>query len=131
MTRAHARVMVFISLIVLACLLQGCGESREILRVGSSESGALTARALAVSPAGGATVGFKYRVEVVRVRDNQVRVVFSSYRVEPMGLEWSGDSSLTIRVDPAEHAEYAWSERVSSGREVNVRVEAVQSDAQQ
>lgn len=80
----------------------GCSEARRTLRESRSPSGALVARAVEISP--GATVGFKYQVEIGESGPHaRWTAVFRSYRVEPFALHWRGEDSLEISVTRTEY----------------------------
>lgn len=81
--------------------------------------GVASARIVELSPAGGATVGFGYAVEVgVRSGNSQTTShwakVFDSYRVEPLEVVWGGGDTLFIQVDGTEYREYSWSVRLKN-----------------
>lgn len=104
---------------MLMSVLAGCGDARRVVREVPRTLGVASARIVELSPAGGATVGFGYAVEVgVRLRNTQAvshwAKVFDSYRVEPLDVVWGEGDTLFIKVDAAEYNEYSWSVRLKS-----------------
>ena len=96
------------SLVLLAVVLTGCGQIREVMLSTRSPDGSHTAYAVRVN-SGGATTGFEYEVVVVPSEttfdvDSHRGWVWRSYRMPPTDLAWADADSINVEV--AEDSNY-------------------------